>query len=75
MAQSQAWLRGSDAHWDAIHTTGSSHIDQALGQPPTGKQTTWTIIDVVRVQDGNITKLWHNIPNSDILEQIQPAAQ
>ena len=39
---------------------------------PTGKQITWSLIDLWRVEDGKVTELWHNIPNNDILEQIQP---
>ncbi len=55
----------------SVSYTGT-HQAEFLGVAPTGKTVTWSIIDLWRVQDGKIVELWHNIPNDDILEQIQP---
>lgn len=49
-----------------------THQAEFLGVAPTGKVVTWSIIDIMRVQNGRITELWHDVPNGDILEQIQP---
>jgi predicted ester cyclase len=51
------------------HTNG-----ELLGVPTTGYPVTFSIIDIWRVNDGKFTELWHNVPNSDILEQLQPVA-
>lgn len=51
-------------------TYNATHQAEFLGVPATGKSVTWSIIDIWRVRDGKIVELWHNIPNEDILEQI-----
>ena len=55
--------------FNGTHTGGT-----LLGVPATGKPVTFSIIDIWRVRDGKLTELWHNVPNSDMLEQIQPTA-
>ena len=55
----------------SVAYTGT-HEAEFLGVAPTGKTVTWAIIDRWRVQDGKIVELWHDIPNGDILAQIQP---
>jgi predicted ester cyclase len=59
----------------AYTTYNGTHQGEFLGVAPTGKAVTWSIIDIFRVKDSKITELWHNVPNEDILEQIQPAAK
>lgn len=54
----------------AYVTFNGTHQAEFLGVAPIGKEVTWSIIDLWRVQDGKIAELWHNIPNEDILEQI-----
>jgi predicted ester cyclase len=54
----------------AYITFNGTHQGEFLGVAPTGKAVTWSIIDLWRVQDGKMVELWHNIPNDDILEQI-----
>jgi len=56
----------------AIVAYQGTHQAEFLGVAPTGKVVTFAIVDVWRVQDGVITELWHDIPNEEILEQIQP---
>jgi len=56
----------------AYTTYNGTHQGEFLGVAPTGKAVTWSIIDIWRVKNGKIVELWHDIPNGDILEQIQP---
>jgi predicted ester cyclase len=57
----------------AYVTFNGTHQAEYLGVAATGKAITFSIIDIWRVKDGKIVELWHNIPNEDILEQIQSA--
>jgi len=67
------WVVEGDLVAASVSYTGT-HQAPFLGVAPTGKTVTWSIIDLWRVQDGKLVELWHNIPNDDILEQIQPQA-
>lgn len=67
------WVVEGDLVTAMVSYTGT-HQAEFLGVAPTGKTVTWSIIDLWRVQDGKIVELWHDIPNGDILEQIQPQA-
>ena len=58
----------------AYVTYVGTHQVEFLGVAPTDKVVTWSIIDIMRVQNGRIAELWHDVPNGDILEQIQPEA-
>ncbi len=40
------------------------------GIPPTGKQVTWTGIDIVRIADGKIVEHWSNEDDLGRLQQI-----
>jgi predicted ester cyclase len=55
----------------AYMTYNGTHQAEFLGVAATGKAVTASIIDIFRVKDGKVVELWHNIPNEDILEQIQ----
>jgi predicted ester cyclase len=57
----------------AYMTYNGTHQAEFLGVAATGKAVTASIIDIFRVKDGKVVELWHNIPNEDILEQIQSA--
>lgn len=52
-------------------TFSGTQTGELMGVAPSGKPVTWTHIDIHRVQNGKITDIWHNIPVSDILHQIQ----
>ncbi len=54
----------------AYVTYNATHQAEFVGVAATGTPVTWSIIDIMRVKDGRISELWHNIPNDDILEQI-----
>lgn len=56
----------------AVVTNKGTHQAEFMGVPATGRPVTFHIIDVFRIKDGKVVDLWHNIPNEDILEQIQP---
>ena len=60
----------------SIVTFSGTHQAEMMGVAPTNKPVTWTHIDVHRVKNGKIVEAWHNIPMSDILQQIgyQPVA-
>ena len=45
-----------------------------LGVAATGKPVSFSIIDIWRVKDGKLAEIWHNVPNGDILAQINPPA-
>jgi predicted ester cyclase len=55
----------------AYMTYNGTHQAEYLGVAATGKAVTASIIDIFRVKDGKVVELWHNIPNEDVLEQIQ----
>lgn len=58
----------------AVVTFSGTHQAELLGVAATGNPVTFSLIDIWRVKDGKLTDIWHNVPNSDILEQIQPEA-
>jgi predicted ester cyclase len=66
------WVVKDDLVTTVVTYNGTHTGSELLGIPATGKPVTFSIIDIVRVKDGKITELWHNVPTSDILEQIQP---
>ncbi len=66
------WVVRDDLVTAVVTFNGTHTGGELLGVPATDKPVTFTIIDIWRVKDGKITELWHNVPNSDILEQVQP---
>lgn len=68
------WLIKDDLVAAVVTFNGTHTGGTLLGVPATGKPVTFSIIDIWRVRDGKLTELWHNVPNSDMLEQIQPTA-
>jgi predicted ester cyclase len=59
-----------DDYVTAVVTLTGTQQGKFLGIAPTGKPVTFSLIDIWRVQDGKVTELWHNVPISDILEQL-----
>lgn len=55
----------------AYVTFNGTHQAEFMGVAATGKAITFSIIDIFRVKDGKVVELWHNVPNEDVLEQIQ----
>jgi predicted ester cyclase len=55
----------------ALVTFSGTHQAEFLGVAPTGNPVTFSLIDLLRVQDGKIAEVWHNIPLTDILHQMQ----
>lgn len=47
-----------------------THQGELLGVAPTGNEVAWTHIDLLRIQDGKIAEVWHNVPRADILQQL-----
>lgn len=55
----------------ALVTFSGTHQVEFLGVAPTGNPVTFSLLDLQRVQDGKIVEVWHNVPLSDILHQMQ----
>jgi predicted ester cyclase len=71
-ATTTLWVVKDDLVTAVVTYNGTHTGGELLGVPATGKPVTFSIIDIVRIKDGKIAELWHNVPTSDILEQIQP---
>lgn len=55
----------------ALLTFSGTYQAEIMGIAPTGNPVTFSLIDILRVQDGKIVEVWHNIPVADILHQMQ----
>lgn len=53
-----------------VNFSGTQQLEYN-GIPATGNPVNFTLIDLLRLQDGKIAEAWHNIPVSDILHQMQ----
>lgn len=75
--------RGLDfvAHTDALYPAGEDkvvmhitftgkHIAEFCGQPPTGKEVTWTSIEVYRLADGVVAERWVQADTAGLLRQL-----
>lgn len=47
-----------------------THLGDFLGIPPTGRQVTVTLVDVLRVEDGRIAEQWGGPDLYDLLRQL-----
>ncbi|MFN8491769.1 MAG: ester cyclase [Caldilineaceae bacterium] len=65
----ERWILKGDTVTSVATFTGTQD-GEMMGVAPTHKKVTWTHIDVHRIQNGKIVEYWHNIPYSDILQQI-----
>jgi predicted ester cyclase len=63
------WIVKEDIVTSVVSFTGTQD-GEMMGVAPTHKKVTWTHVDVHRIKDGKIAEYWHNIPYSDILQQI-----
>lgn len=43
----------------ALATFTGTHQAEFLGIPPTGKQITWSHVDINRIKDGKVVEAWH----------------
>lgn len=43
----------------ALATFTGTHQAEFLGIPPTGKQITWSQVDINRIQEGKVVEAWH----------------
>lgn len=51
-------------------TARGTHQGQFMGIPPTGKQITISIIDIVRLVDGKLVEHWGNRDDLGMLQQL-----
>jgi ketosteroid isomerase-like protein len=54
----------------AMVTFSGTHEVEFMGIAPTGNPVHFSLIDLQRIEDGKIVEVWHNVPLTDILHQI-----
>jgi predicted ester cyclase len=54
----------------ALATFTGTHQGEFLGVPPTGKQITWSHVDINRIQDGKVVEAWHIGSREAILQAL-----
>jgi steroid delta-isomerase-like uncharacterized protein len=55
----------------AVRITGEgTHSGSILGAPPTGKKVAFRAIDMIRVQNGKATEVWHEGNDVEVMAQI-----
>ena len=64
------WAMDGDLVTAVVTNTGTHTGADLAGVPATGKQVTWSQVDLWRIQDGKIAEVWHNFGTADILQQI-----
>lgn len=52
------------------YTIRGTHKGDLMGIPPTGKQVTWTGIDIFRFVNGKLVEEWYNGDDLGLLQQI-----
>jgi len=57
----------------ALATFTGTHEVEFLGIPPTGKEVTWSHVDINRIEDGKVVEAWH-IGTGAMVEALQAAA-
>jgi len=55
----------------AMVTFSGTQQAEFMGIAPTGNPVSFSLIDLQRIEDGKIVEVWHNVPLTDILHQIQ----
>ena len=51
-------------------TVSGTHRGEFMGVPPTGKQVSWTGINIYRIADGKIVERWANEDGVSLLQQL-----
>jgi steroid delta-isomerase-like uncharacterized protein len=51
-------------------TFDGTHEGELLGIPPTGKEVTIELIDILRVADGKITDHWNVVDQLGLMQQL-----
>lgn len=69
-ATADIWVLEGDLVASRVAFT-ATHQAEFMGVAAVGNPVTWSHIDILRVQNGKITDIWHNIPISDILHQMK----
>ena len=54
----------------ARYVVTGTHEGELMGVSPTGKQITWTAMDISRLEDGKILETWHEANVLGMLQQI-----
>lgn len=61
----------------ARQTLTGTHRGEVQGVPPTGKQVNYTAMGFIRVSDGKVVEVWHEVDTLGLLQQLglAPAPQ
>jgi steroid delta-isomerase-like uncharacterized protein len=51
-------------------TTRGTHQGEFMGMPPTGKQISWTGIEISRIEAGKFVEGWDSLDNLGLLQQL-----
>jgi steroid delta-isomerase-like uncharacterized protein len=51
-------------------TFHGTHDGDFMGIPPTGKQVSWDVIDIVRYRDGRLVEHWNLVDQLGLLRQL-----
>ena len=47
-----------------------THQGPLMGIPPTGKQVSFAVMDIVRIADGRIAEHWNVVDQADLMRQL-----
>lgn len=53
-----------------VWTANSTHLDEFVGVPATGRQIAVKGIEIFRIEDGNIAELWVSMDNLGMMQQL-----
>ena len=51
-------------------TVRGTHQGDLMGMPPTGKQVSWTGIEIDRIEDGKFVESWMNTDDLGLMQQL-----
>ncbi len=51
-------------------TVRGTHKGAFMGIPPTGKQATWSFIDISRIADGKVVEHWVEVDSMALMQQL-----
>jgi steroid delta-isomerase-like uncharacterized protein len=52
------------------YTFSGTHTNEFMGAPPTGKQATWGIITIYRIENGKIAEVWGEADMLGMMQQL-----
>jgi predicted ester cyclase len=55
-------------------TFSGTQRGELMGIPPTGREVAWTLIDIVRIRDGQIVEHWNVVDLMGLMQQLGAVA-